>query len=237
MYNIWDGNGITGPVLTLGRLRNLSANLKLESVSASFVPSVSTPADWYVRMSVCSVAISMPREYPCPPNPNQLLCLYFPYWVFQCQKSMLGPTSSQNKINSVFGLQSSPKLFWGHFQWTQVPKLKTLRIALWTERIPNLPRKFSMSISASEYLPPGADYKWMECNCLNRLRTGTGRCKETLTNLAITQRCDCGNKTQYMAHLLRRPLLEQKCKVKDLAVHNDVAKTCVQQQHWLNNSM
>ena len=33
-----------------------------------------------------------------------------------------------------------------------------------------------------------------------------------------------------MAHLLRYPLLEQKCKAKDLAEYNDVAKKCV--QHW-----
>ena len=42
-------------------------------------------------------------------------------------------------------------------------------------------------------------------------------------------------KTQTMAHLLRCPLLERKCKAKDLADYNDVAKKCV--QHWLKHSI
>ena len=48
-------------------------------------------------------------------------------------------------------------------------------------------------------------------------------------------KCDCGAKTQTMAHLLRCPLLERKCKAKDLAEYNDVVQKCV--QHWLKHSI
>ena len=118
-------------------------------------------------------------------------------------------------------------------------KVEHTRMALWKERMPDLPRKVSMSMNASEDLPPGADSKYAEWKCLNRLRTGTGRCKETLKKWGYRSnndvKCDCGAKTQTMAHLLRCPLLEQKCKAKDLAEYNDVAKKCV--QHWLKHSI
>ena len=75
-------------------------------------------------------------------------------------------------------------------------KAENTRIALWKEKMPNLPRKVSMSMIASEYLPPGADSTWVEWKYLNRLRTGTGWCKETLKKWGYL------SKTQSKAHLL-----------------------------------
>ena len=52
-----------------------------------------------------------------------------------------------------------------------------IRETLWKERLANLPSSITMSISDNEELPPGADLIWTEWKYLNRLRTGTGRCK------------------------------------------------------------
>ena len=49
-------------------------------------------------------------------------------------------------------------------------KAENTIIDLWNKRMPNLPRKVSMSTRASEDLPSGADSKWVEWKWLNRLR-------------------------------------------------------------------
>ena len=97
-----------------------------------------------------------------------------------------------------------------------------------------------MSISANEELPPGADSSWTEWKCLNRLRTGTGRCKVNLKKWGYRMNedvtCECGSEPQTMDHLLRCPLLEQECRATaDLAVFNDRAKNCV--QLWLKHNI
>ena len=58
--------------------------------------------------------------------------------------------------------------------------VESTRIALWEERIAHLPTTSTISISAKEELPPGADLSCAEWKCLNGLRSGTGRCKVTL---------------------------------------------------------
>lgn len=96
-----------------------------------------------------------------------------------------------------------------------------------------------MSINAKEELPPGADSSWAEWKCLNRLRSGTGRCKVTLKKWGYLNTedvtCVCGTEPQTMEHLLRCPLLEQECDAEDLAEFNDSAKDCV--QLWLKHNI
>ena len=83
-----------------------------------------------------------------------------------------------------------------------------------------------MSISASEDLPPGADSKWVEWNCLNRLWTMAGRYKETMM-LSVTA------EPRYSRWLISYDV--PFWTAKDLAVYNDDAKKYV--QHWLKYSI
>ena len=93
-----------------------------------------------------------------------------------------------------------------------------------------------MTLKPQEELPPGADTKWTEWKCLNRLRTGVGRSKVSLQkwgylDTAEDVTCDCRTAPQTMQHLLQCPVLEQVCTADDLAVYNENAQKCVQQ--WL----
>ena len=116
-----------------------------------------------------------------------------------------------------------------------------------------------MSICAKEELPPGADSSWAEWKCLNRLRTGTGRCKVSLKKCGFLNNddatCECGTEPQsrehlsrcplfmehllrcplFMEHLSRCPLLEHDCKAEDLAEYNECARNCV--QLWLKHNI
>ena len=96
-----------------------------------------------------------------------------------------------------------------------------------------------MSMCAKEELPPGADSSWAEWKCLNRLRTGTGRCKVSLKKWGFLNNddamCECGTEPQSMEHLLRCPLLEHDCKAEDLAEYNKCARNCV--QLWLKHNI
>ena len=111
----------------------------------------------------------------------------------------------------------------------------SIRETLWKERLASLPPSITMSISAKEELPPGADSSWTEWRCLNRLTTGTGRCKANFMKWGYRMTedvtCDCGSEPQTMDHLLRCTLLKQECRVADLVAFNDRAKDCV--QLWL----
>ena len=113
------------------------------------------------------------------------------------------------------------------------------RAALWEERLDNLPTTTTMSISAKEVLPPGADSSWAEWKCLNRLRSGVGRSKVTLKKWGYLDTedvtCECGTAPQAMEHLLRCPLLGQQCKAEDLAEYNESAKDCA--QLWLKHNI
>ena len=86
-----------------------------------------------------------------------------------------------------------------------------------------------MALKPQEELPPGADTKWTEWKCLNRLRTGMGRSKVSLQkwgylDTAEDVTCDCRTAPQTMQHLLQCPVLEQVCTADDLAVHNENAQ-------------
>ena len=78
------------------------------------------------------------------------------------------------------------------------------RLTLWKERSPNPP---AMGLQPSEQLPPGADSTWPEWRCLNRLRSGVGRCKVALQKWGYLPEgqnttCECGTVPQTMEHLL-----------------------------------
>ena len=113
------------------------------------------------------------------------------------------------------------------------------RETLWKERLASLPKAVCMSMGAREELPPGADSSWTEWKCLNRLRSGTGRCKVTLKKWGYLRSddvtCECGSEPQTMEHLLMCPLLEQECHAEDLAEFNDCAKDCV--KLWLKHNI
>ena len=114
------------------------------------------------------------------------------------------------------------------------------RVALWEERISTHPTATSMALKPQEELPPGADTKWTEWKCLNRLRTGVGCSKVSLQkwgylDTAEDVTCDCRTAPQTMQHLLQCPVLEQVCTADDLAVYNENAQKCVQQ--WLDRAL
>ena len=117
--------------------------------------------------------------------------------------------------------------------------IEGIRSAYWTERLDNFPSRSSMSICAKEKLPPGADSRWAEWKCLNRLRTGTGGCKVSLKKRGFLNNDDvmweCGTEPQSMEHLMRYCLLEHECKAEDLAEYNECARNCV--QLWLKRSV
>ena len=79
----------------------------------------------------------------------------------------------------------------------------------------------SMALKPSEELPTGAEARWTEWKCLNRLRTGVGLSKEFLQRWGYLDdsnlNCECGTEPEAMQHLLECPLLEQICTARDLA--------------------
>lgn len=111
------------------------------------------------------------------------------------------------------------------------------RVIQWEERLSNLPLTTTMELNVSEALPPGADSSYAMWKCLNRLRSGVGRTKVTLSKWGyLNDRdavCNCGTEPQTMQHLLTCPLLEQPCTASDLAEFNFKGQQCV--QLWLNH--
>ena len=88
----------------------------------------------------------------------------------------------------------------------------------------------------SEDLGPGSEAPWLHWKCLNRLRTGMGRCNSNMLKWKYSDAdiiCDCGEQTQTMDHLLKCPMLPQECTTEDLMEYNEIAKECVFQ--WMNN--
>ena len=96
-----------------------------------------------------------------------------------------------------------------------------------------------MALPAQEQLPPGANSNYAVWKCLNRLRSGKGRCKVTLQEWGYLKdadvTCVCRSEPQTMDHLLKCPLLNQECTAEDLAEFNDAAQDCV--QLWLKHNI
>ena len=95
------------------------------------------------------------------------------------------------------------------------------RIRLWQGRLANDPTATNMEISQAEELPPGLDEPWKQWRCLNRLRTGVGRCKASMQRWGYSTDpadCACEHSSQTMEHLLECSSLgPTKCTARDLA--------------------
>ena len=112
---------------------------------------------------------------------------------------------------------------------------ENMRVVMWEERLSDLSPVSPMSLNPCEELPPGAERTWTEWKCLNRLRTGKGRCKVLIHKWGYLKdnqdlNCNCGSELHTMQHLLQCPLLEQVCTAE---AYNDTVQKCV--QHWLNS--
>ena len=95
-----------------------------------------------------------------------------------------------------------------------------VRQTLWKERLAIANHPTPLSTFVGEERPPGADASWTEWKCLNHCRSGTSRCKVTLTEWGYLEddlTCQCGSEPLIMNHLLRCPLLEKECTAQDLA--------------------
>ena len=105
------------------------------------------------------------------------------------------------------------------------------RITLWSNHLQSVTRQ--VSIGPSESLPPGSSQEWPTWQCLNRLRSGIGRCKVLMQKWGYNRNgdttCDYGE-DQTMQHLLVCPLLPEPCTTNDLESLNPKAKSCI--LHW-----
>ena len=108
---------------------------------------------------------------------------------------------------------------------------RTRRLNLWSSHLQTTPHK--LSFSPKESLPPGSSEAWPTWSSLNRLRTGTGRCKSLMQKWGFNEdgqtTCECGDE-QTMKHLLVCPILPQPCTHEDLEEFNPRARSCA--QHW-----
>ena len=95
---------------------------------------------------------------------------------------------------------------------------RTGRLTLWSSQLQTTPHK--LSFSPKESLPPGSSETWSTWSSLNRLRTGTGRCKSLMQNWGFNEdgqtTCECVDE-QTMKHMLVCPRSAPSC-------HNRVTK-------------
>ena len=110
---------------------------------------------------------------------------------------------------------------------------QSCRIEAWSTELQEKPH--NLSFEPKESLPTGASEPWPDWLCLNRLRTGVGRCKALMQkwgyNLDGSTECDCGEAPQTMEHLLNCTLLPEPCTSHDLHNYSPRARACVLQ--WL----
>ena len=110
---------------------------------------------------------------------------------------------------------------------------ESMGVTLWEERFADFSPVSPKAINHCGEFPAGAGRMWTEWKCLNRLRTGIGRCKVLLHKWGYLKdsqdlNCECGSKLHTMHHLIQCPLLEQVSTTEDCTVQK-----CV--QHWLNS--
>ena len=102
------------------------------------------------------------------------------------------------------------------------------RLRAWSHHLRSVPHK--LKSIPSDDLSPGSEAPWLHWKCLNRLRTGMGRCKSNMLKWKYSDAytiCDCGEQTQTMDHLLKCPMLSQECTTEDVMTYNETAKECV----------
>ena len=95
---------------------------------------------------------------------------------------------------------------------------KARRLDLGKDKVTSSPLEIKEEGSAGSHLP------FLTWKTLNRLRTGTTRCKASLLKWGYSEddKCDCGM-TQNFEHLLICPNLKVKCTKDDLFLANDKA--------------
>ncbi|KAI8502909.1 hypothetical protein Bbelb_196110 [Branchiostoma belcheri] len=105
------------------------------------------------------------------------------------------------------------------------------RMAMWSHHLQEAPHK--LTFTPKESLPPGAEEAWPTWACLNRLRTGTGRCRTLMQKWGLVPdgqtACDCGQE-QTMRHLLVCPLLTEPCSKEDLEALTPSGRACA--EYW-----
>ena len=120
---------------------------------------------------------------------------------------------------------------------------QTARLTLWEEQRIARQHLAKLPIPTSEQLAPGHKSEWKLWKSLNRLCTGMGRSKTNLSKWGYADTadtaCECGTSEQTMQHLLRCPLLENKCSLEDLSTANEKALHCARAwpNIWLNSEM
>ena len=78
------------------------------------------------------------------------------------------------------------------------------RLRAWTHHLRYVPQKL-ISIPSEDF-GAGSEAPWLHWKCINRIRTGMGRCKSNMLNWKYSDAdtiCDCGEQTQTMDHLLK----------------------------------
>ncbi|KAI8511926.1 hypothetical protein Bbelb_110260 [Branchiostoma belcheri] len=105
------------------------------------------------------------------------------------------------------------------------------RMAMWSHHLQEAPHK--LTFTPKESLPPGAEEAWPTWACLNRLRTGTGRCRTLMQKWGLVPdgqtACDCGQE-QTTRHLLLCPLLPEPCLKEDLEALTPSGRACA--EYW-----
>ena len=113
-----------------------------------------------------------------------------------------------------------------------VTKPATARVTAWSAHLQTVANK--LLDEPKESLASGSTLPWPEWMCLNRLRTGMGRCKHNMRKWGYSEEdttCECQEAEQTMKHLLECPLLRQTCSNVDLIHYYEPAKECVKQ--WM----
>ena len=113
-----------------------------------------------------------------------------------------------------------------------VTKPATARVTAWSAHLQTVANK--LLDEPKESLASGSTLPWPEWMCLNRLRTGMGRCKHNMRKWGYSEEdtaCECQEAEQTMKHLLECPLLRQTCLNVDLIHYYEPAKECVKQ--WM----
>jgi len=109
-------------------------------------------------------------------------------------------------------------------------KLKTRHKArwlnLWKDKVTSSPLEIKEEGSTGFQLP------FLSWKSLNRLRTGTTRCKVALMKWGFSDKFECGI-THNPEHLLTCPNLKVKCTKNDLILAND--KAIYVADYWRNS--
>ena len=111
--------------------------------------------------------------------------------------------------------------------------VETTRVNLWRSQQDTVKhyRRLLEPWNLVKDFPSGANLPWATWKCLNRLRTGEGRCKSKLQKWGYLPECantlcECGTADQTMAHLLQCGLLPDPCTSEDLAEATDRGVKC-----------